>query len=220
MIFKTFRKLFIDSFTFYISFGSGASGTASFAEGSNTTASGDASHAEGYFTITAGAASHAEGYSTKASGNFSHAEGNYTESSGNSSHAEGDHATASGSFSHAEGKYTTASGFVSHAGGHYTIAGYDNQTAIGAYNNNLSDTLFEVGNGINGARSNAIEIYSNGRIHAPALSTSLITDNRCLVTKEYLFSPEFGSSLPTTDPQVNGKLWNNGGVVAISSSIR
>ena len=36
------------------------------------------------------------------------------------------------------------------------------------------------------------------------------------LTKEYLLSSEFGKSLPTTDPGVEGQLWNNNGVVSVS----
>jgi hypothetical protein len=39
---------------------------------------------------------------------------------------------------------------------------------------------------------------------------------RILVKKEYLLSAEFGNSLPTTDPGIPGKLWNDAGVLKIS----
>ena len=127
-------------------------GTRATAEGDNVTASGDYSHGEGS--------------ATKATGKCSHSEGDGTTASGYASHSEGNHTTASGAFSHAEGDYTTASGQSSHAGGNETIAAHNYQTAIGRYNDNKSDTLFEVGNGSTGSnRSNAFEVYSNGNVN-------------------------------------------------------
>ena len=82
-----------------------ASGSASHAEGSNTTASASGAHAEGYNTTASGNYSHAEGYATTASGNDSHSEGNRSTASGAYSHAEGDHTEAFGSSEHSEGKY-------------------------------------------------------------------------------------------------------------------
>jgi len=163
-----------------------ASGYYSHAEGYRAVASGHDSHAEGRETTATGEHSHAEGHEATASGLYSHVEGFRTVASGLSSHAEGYNVTASGYFSHAEGYYTVASHNCSHAGGKHTVAGYDSQTAIGKYNENKSDTLFEVGNGSDSTRSNALEIYSDGRIHAPSLHTNQITDGRCLVTREYL----------------------------------
>jgi len=40
---------------------------------------------------------------------------------------------------------------------------------------------------------------------------------QALVTIDYLLSAEFGSALPTADPAVTGKLWNDGGVVKVSA---
>lgn len=40
---------------------------------------------------------------------------------------------------------------------------------------------------------------------------------KAIPTLEYLLSPEFGNSLPTTDPAVAGTLWNNNGVLSIST---
>ena len=82
-----------------------ASGSASHAEGANTTASASGAHAEGYNTTASGNYSHAEGYNTTASGNDSHSEGNLSTASGAYSHAEGDHTEAFGASEHSEGKY-------------------------------------------------------------------------------------------------------------------
>ena len=48
--------------------------------------------------------------------------------------------------------------------GTHNQAGYANQTVMGTYNNNKADTLLEVGNGTSSARSNALEVYSNGHV--------------------------------------------------------
>ena len=82
-----------------------ASGSASHAEGANTTASASGAHAEGYNTTASGNYSHAEGYNTTASGNDSHSEGKISTASGAYSHAEGDHTEAFGASEHSEGKY-------------------------------------------------------------------------------------------------------------------
>jgi hypothetical protein len=113
---------------------------------------------------TAGLQSTAEGKDNKA-GMYAHAEGWDNNASGQDSHAEGYSNTASGLHSHAEGIETTASAQGTHAGGCGTVAGYSYQTAIGKYNSNQSDTLFEVGNGAsNNSRSNAIAVKTDGRI--------------------------------------------------------
>ena len=172
-----------------------ASGSASHAEGSYTTASGSNSHTEGYYTVASGYASHAEGKNTTASGGYgSHTEGSYTTASGDASHAECYGVMASGDYSHAEGSYTTASGYSSHAEGKYTVAPNEAMHAEGKYNigiipssgNGNIGTIHETGIGTSGsARKNAFEIYTNGKIRAPELTTALIDNPRSLVTKEY-----------------------------------
>lgn len=135
-----------------------------------------ASHTEGVFNNTAWLNSetekneinvnrnHAEGSRNIATGYTAHAEGEYTEAIGNSSHAEGSNTVAQGHFSHAEGNATQAIGDNSHASGENTIAGYDNQTVVGRYNKNSSDTLFEVGNGTSGTRKNVFTVKKDGSL--------------------------------------------------------
>lgn len=157
-----------------------ASGNNSHAEGYGTTASDLFAHAEGYNTTASEDATHAEGRGTTASDWYAHAEGHDTTASGEASHAEGASTTASNTGAHSEGISTTASGHSSHAGGVNSIAsgttsfaqglnvtaGYDYQTVVGKYNNNISGTLFEIGNGTaSNAKSNALEVYSDGRVH-------------------------------------------------------
>lgn len=167
----------------------GASGKASFAEGNKTLASGVASHAEGYNTIASGDyGAHAEGCATTASGENSHAEGYKTTASGKNSHVEGYKATASGYAAHAEGFESKAYGWYSHAEGYETIAQNTNMHAAGRYNvGTAKDTIHEIGIGASVTdRKNAFEIYTDGRLKAPELTTVLISDPRSLVTKEYV----------------------------------
>lgn len=141
-------------------------GTNSFASGYSNTASGNYSHAEGQYAKATSYYSHAEGNDTTASNQCSHAEGNTTTASGECSHAEGYSTTASGDYSHTEGTGTVASASRTHAEGFYTTAGYQYQHVSGKYNNNKSDTLLEVGNGTSSsAKSNALEVYSNGDLN-------------------------------------------------------
>lgn len=160
-----------------------ASGYTSHAEGYNTIASISCSHAEGHSSRAYGYASHAEGTTSESHSYASHAEGDSSKSYGYASHAEGrsvagvknnanlgiySHSEgldtlAKGNYSHAEGQSTQAEGDCSHAGGLHTIAGYQNQTAIGKYNNNKSTNLFEVGKGTSAsARANAFAVTETG----------------------------------------------------------
>ena len=159
----------------------GNGGTGAHAEGVSSIAKADASHAEGYGTTVEGACSHVEGrnaqisssaYSAHAegegtkvlSGQGGHAEGRYTEANNAGAHAEGDYTKAYGIAAHAEGYRTEANEAYSHAGGMNTVAGQYAQTVIGRYNDNQTDTLFEVGNGSSDARSNAFEVTYSGYI--------------------------------------------------------
>ena len=78
---------------------------------------------------------------------------------------EGSSNTGSGMYAHVEGGNNVASGRYTHAGGLDNTAAYDFQTTVGKHNNNKSGTLLEVGNGeSNLAKSNAFEVYSDGKI--------------------------------------------------------
>lgn len=142
-----------------------ASGQCSHAEGRQTFAGSLCAHAEGSETIATSQMAHAEGWRTEASGLRSHAEGEGTKATSACAHAEGTETVASGGDSHAEGSNTVASGASSHAGGAHTIAGYGEQTVIGRYNDNKSDTVFEIGNGsVVDGRSNAFTVDWNGNV--------------------------------------------------------
>ncbi len=124
-------------------------GTGSFSlNRKNGSTVGDCSFAEGYNTQATGTYSHAEGNDTSASGENSHAEGTYTRATVAQSHAEGYGTTASGRCSHAQGSGTKASGYASSASGTYTTAAGLSQFVVGYGNDNQSDSIFEVGNGL------------------------------------------------------------------------
>ena len=135
------------------------------AEGYQTVAGGSAedvgtaSHAEGSNTTASGAQAHAEGNSTTASGTHSHAEGSSTTASGSQSHAEGSSTTASGSYSHAQGLGTTAQSKSQHVIGEYNVADSSGSaTTRGTF-------AAIVGNGTSSSKSNAAAIDWNGNLY-------------------------------------------------------
>jgi len=170
-----------------------ASGTSSFAFGGgdiyNThEASGDYSTVFGYSSKATGLISFAAGENTIASGSFSHAEGKLTEARGDSSHAEGYDVSSEGDYSHAEGRGTIAQNEASHAEGKYNVGA-------------ATDTIHETGIGVDtNNRKNAFEIYTDGKIVAPELTTTLIDDSntsaRVLVTREWV-EANAGGDAPT-----------------------
>ena len=186
-----------------------------------STANGGTGNTEGYIRTgaasgsTIGTKATAEGVSTTASGSYAHAEGESTTASGNDSHAEGGVTIASGDASHAEGYETTASGHYSHAGGIHTVAGYERQTVIGEYNSNKSTTLFEVGNGTSSsAKSNAFEVYSDGKISCDNGSSKFKFTQNSGVDGYYDASGTFhalgsgGSSISKTRYTISSSSWS------------
>lgn len=97
--------------------------------------------------------------------------------------AMGQSSFAAGAFNQAIGESSTALGFN-------TDAQNDHMLAAGRFNIGDSDkTLFEFGIGTNESlRKNAFEIYTDGRLTAPELTTALINTPRSLTTKEYVDS--------------------------------
>lgn len=139
-----------------------AIGWGAHSEGRSTQAIGNYSHAEGRGTI-ANYGAHAEGRGTTAKGHMSHAEGQNTTTIGECAHAEGKNTIAKGYYSHAEGYATQANGNSSHASGDHTVAGYTNQFVTGVYNDNKTNSLFEVGYGLaDKQRRNAFEVLDDG----------------------------------------------------------
>lgn len=71
---------------------------------------------------------------------------------------------ASGDFSHAGGTNSQATGDISFVFGEGLIAANKYQFVIGSYNNNKTDTLFEIGNGTSDSKSNAFEVKTDGKV--------------------------------------------------------
>lgn len=130
---------------------------------------------------------------------YSFATGSRTEASGFTSTAMGSNSFASGNYSFAVGNTPVASGNASFATGINSFAQSIAETTIGSYNeiytpspggaNNWdeNDRLFTIGNGPTfDNRSNAFIVLKNGTITAPSFDISEITDNKALITKEYL----------------------------------
>ena len=139
-------------------------GTTSFAEGNSTTASGSSSHAEGGYTTASGMMSHASGNGTTASGDFSTATGFATQATGLHSFTGGLNSIASQQCSFAYGNNVTSS--------------YANKAVFGIYNDDKSDTLFEVGIGTSSAdKKNAFEVVNDGTIRTLNGIFSKLSDN-------------------------------------------
>ncbi|WP_298239167.1 tail fiber domain-containing protein [uncultured Algibacter sp.] len=113
---------------------------------------------------------------------------------GGSSFALGRRNTASNLFSFVGGFDSRAIGYTSFSYGYSTMADAYKSIAFG--NRNIgggnsdswieTDPLFEIGNGTSSIRSNALTILKNGTIKAPSFDIAEITDNKALITKEYL----------------------------------
>ena len=144
-------------------------------------ASGNNSTAMGFNPAASGTYSTSMGFNTGASGSSSTSMGRFTMASGNSSTAMGFDTAASGTYSTVMGLSTKAEAFSGVAIGRYNIGGGDSGSWVSI------DPLFEVGNGSDSFnRSNALTILKNGTITAPTFDISEITDDKALVTKEYV----------------------------------
>ena len=137
----------------------------SMAINNKTIAYGEESFAANYQTVALGDGSASFGTMTVAKGRHSFAEGHSTQAIGEESHAMGYNTIAVGRASLAQGGATEANGQFSYAGGYKTVAGADNQTVVGQWNKNKTNTLFEVGCGTNeDNRLNALEVLTDGRV--------------------------------------------------------
>lgn len=161
-----------------------ATGTASHAEGYNTSATGNHSHAEGLNTFATHDSTHAEGYGTSAIGNYSHAEGKGTTASGQASHAQGFETTADGMAAFSGGYTSSASGDYAYAfgdhvtaeSGNYVIGKLNKSTTATGSNVNTGD-LFVIGSGLaGGAKSNALRVTASGQVLGTQAYTSTGAD--------------------------------------------
>lgn len=126
----------------------GATGSYSVAMGFQSTASGMGAYAMGFNTESSGTASHAMGLSTLAQGNYSTALGVSTRASGTASTSMGFSTFASDYGSVVIGQYNSALRTVTTPGG---------ATAF-----NSDNTAFVIGNGAQGANSDAFKVMFNG----------------------------------------------------------
>ena len=149
---------------------------------------GNYSNAMGYAAMASAPGSTAFGYQVSAGGlygiaigAFNFASGDYTVAVGYDDAANGYGSTAighenfaNGSYSAAFGVATTADGFSSTATGYWSHAKAPYSTVIGVYNDDTdnpdpmvaasSDRLFQVGNGVQTARHNALTLLHNGNL--------------------------------------------------------
>lgn len=88
------------------------------------------------------------------------------------------------SYSAAASTVNGATGDYSVATGKGTQAKNSHSFVTGTYNNPKAGTIFEVGIGTEAVRQNAIEIYADGRVHAPSLSIAKQSDNHSFITTE------------------------------------
>jgi hypothetical protein len=151
--------------------GTVAAGEYATATGRSSQASGDFSKASGYETIASGNTSNAMGFRTVASGSYSTAIGYESIANGNISTAIGDNTETTGDYSISKGRFTNSLGRSSIAMGIGTIVKSAGGMTVGWYNDTLdspttttqpTDRLFQIGNGHNGPRSNAMTVLFNG----------------------------------------------------------
>ncbi|MFZ1529989.1 MAG: tail fiber domain-containing protein [Ferruginibacter sp.] len=163
----------IGIFSFSTGYNSKASRDFTTAMGYRTTASGGSSTALGYASIASGEGSTAmgiqstaSGYGSTASGYGSTASGNYSTAMGYAAFAGGNYSTAMGYTSFASGNYSAAIGFESYARANssFTVGAYNDNTDSPLFAMNSNDRIFQVGNGSEDLRSNALTILRNGNI--------------------------------------------------------
>ncbi len=165
----------------------GATGESATTLGFNTTASGFRSTAMGNGSVASNVQATAMGSMTAASGFSATAMGGFTE--------------ASGTYATAMGQDTQAQSNIATAIGRFNIGGGDPTNWV------ETDPLFEIGNGNSDAsRTNALTVLKNGTITAPSLDLAEITDNKSLITKEYVDQSLAPTGLETLD-EGNGIGW-------------
>lgn len=125
---------------------------------------------------TRGLLSFATGSGSLASGVSSFAEGYHTKATGRESHSAGISTEASGAAAYVNGYYTKASGDYSAAFGSFTEATSENQMVVGKYNtiDNDGNYFFIVGNGHDGARSNALGVRKDGDLEINGVSVNTL----------------------------------------------
>jgi hypothetical protein len=196
------------------------------------------SFASGKFNTSSGWGSFSTGYNNKAIGDVSAAYGHTNEARGFSSATYGTYNVASANYSFASGISNSSGGWWSHTLGAGLITKTGAAVAVGCSNTDYDTTgmqfmssnnpMFIVGNGtltnanasIDGGnnpdiRSDALIVYRSGKIIAPSLDISLITEGKDLTTKEYVDSNAGGSGYSHTGafadkPSTNDRVWQAG----------
>ena len=107
--------------------------------------------------------------------------------------------TASGEGALATGKETNAAGDYSFTAGLGTTASQTCMTALGSYNKNLSENIFEIGNGTSAVHSNALELTNSGVLK---IQSNVIAGTHNLSNK---VDKENGKQLSTNDFSNNYK---------------
>lgn len=143
--------------------------------------------------------SFAAGRNNRAYGNYSFAIGDNVNADVQGAIAMGYKTTSNGLYAAAMGYETEAQGYYSTALGLGTIAYSDSEVAVGRYNTSYSpngisnfqskDKAFVVGIGTGpewNNRKDGFEVFKNGKIYADELEVSEITEDKQLVTKEYV----------------------------------
>ncbi len=133
-----------------------------------------------------------------ATGDTSFAVGLETTAEGRTSFASGKFTSASGENSFVTGYSNIVTGDNSAAFGYNTKARKENSIAFGRFNeDNLSGILVTVGAGMdNLTRENVFEVYDDGGVRAPGLTTIGIDSHpKSLVTQEYVTSMTDASQL-------------------------
>lgn len=155
---------------------------------------------------TIGQYSTAEGNSCTASGNNSHAEGCFCIASGTNTHAEGNSCTARNTNTHAEGNGCAAIGDSSHAEGSFCIASGSFSHVQGKFNVADSAGIYAhiVGNGS----------AETGRSNAHTLDWS---GNAWFAGYVEAAGGLSLPGLPTADPGIAGRVWNDNGTLKISA---
>lgn len=162
--------------------GGGGGGDTPDPDPSYVASAGEGSHAEGYNSVIKGYGSHAEGVKNYVDGNYSHAEGVNNTLTGKFAHAEGFNNINTGECSHIEGVWNTNSGYGAFVGGYNNTNTKPYKFVFGYYNENKNNTLLEVGNGNEGVRKNAFEVYEDGHAEVDLMGST----NKSVATKKYV----------------------------------
>ena len=159
-------------------------GSYSVSMGLNTKAKGQNSFAMGGNSTALGKDAVAMGGIATATGQNAISIGNQTNANGLTSVALGAGTISNGNFSTSMNLTTTADALASTAMGRLNIGTGDPDLWV------ENEPLFEIGNGgyVDGlpVKSNALTVLKNGTITAPSFDITEITDDKALITKEYL----------------------------------